>query len=712
MSQEQLLSTLVALGFDEVDARIYVFLAKKGMQKAYDINKALKLTKQQFYPSIKRLQSKGIVNSTMERPARFSAMPFEKVLDFFIKARIEETQKLEQSKAEILSNWQNLKLEDDSSKFTVIEGRTFIYSKIQQMLQEATTQVLAITTVPALAQANHNDIFNTINKNSLSKIRFRFLAELSEQNGHVMDALLKEIVKAKLNVEGRNPDLGMTLFPHMLVKDEDEALLFTKQRTERTIIEKDDVCLWTDCKSLVQAFTTMFEELWRNSTDIREKLVEIETGKLIPKSMVVGDAKIAKMKYYKTLLSAKENILIMTSSHGLVEFWKDLPQSSELKERGVAVKIMAPIMSENLEAAKQLSEFCSVRHVAPNYQLTTIIDGEQLFQFKEPRSESQSLGSFPHYENTFYTNNHEYIQKMETMLNEVWRNSSAPSADNLKSIFEGDFFLTFFPGPIHSLGPHGAAYRPPFDPQKKVEKPIIVDDDPFRQLTEQDVLNEIVAAQKNPLIDKTWKVYSSQAVAVIHLPDFFNLPPMLFRAQHFKEYSSFGEQDVIIINLWLETSKGHLYVPVAVLGTRPQAQSFWEKQFSATPAIRNFQLASKDELQVRVHGNTLFAGWTVPISLYPSGYILPPACILIEGYGDVKTDAYRIVQPTGEQLKIKQNGFDAFVTFMHPSSKYSGPGTDGFLVRDFVLETTPQFFKGFKPKADIVLIDRGKNSPK
>jgi len=45
---------------------------------------------------------------------------------------------------------------------------------------------------------------------------------------------------------------------------------------------------------------------------------------------------------------------------------------------------------------------------------------------------------------------------------------------------------------------------------------------------------------------------------------------------------------------------------------------------------------------------------------------------------------------------------------MHPSSEYSGLGTDGFLVRDFVLETTPQFFKGFKPKADIVLIGRGK----
>ena len=94
MSQEQVLKTLENLGFDQVDAQIYVYLAKKGVQKASDICKALKLTKQQLYPCLKRLQSKGIVSSTMEHPARFSVMPFEKVLDLFIKAKMEETQRL------------------------------------------------------------------------------------------------------------------------------------------------------------------------------------------------------------------------------------------------------------------------------------------------------------------------------------------------------------------------------------------------------------------------------------------------------------------------------------------------------------------------------------------------------------------------------------------------------------------------------------------
>ena len=702
---------LVDFGFDQIDAQVYVYLAKKGMQKASDICKTLKLEKQQTYPSLKRLQSKGIVSSTLEHPARFSASPFEQVLDLLIKAKIDETQQLQKSKNEILANWQNLRLEDNTSKFTVIEGRTFIYSRIQQMLNIATTRVLAITTLPTLSQMNHQGNFDlSNNKVSKSKIQFRFIAELSEQRGQIIANLLKEIAKTKLKVEGRNPDLGVTLFPQLIVKDEDEALLFTKHGTEKSLIEKDDVCLWTDCKPLVQAFTAMFEELWRNSTDIREKLVEIETGKAIPKSIVVGDAKIAEEKYYKTLFSARENITIITSSQGLIELWKKLSQSRELKERGVAVKIMAPIVSENLQAVKQLSEFCYVKHIPPKYQLSTIIDGKELFQFTDPCSETQSLGSVPNYKNTFYTNNSDYVQKMETMINEIWKNSSDPSPQDLRLIFgENAACAAFFPGPIQSLGAHGGAYRLPFDTDKKDEYPTIVDDDPSRQITEQDILNEIVTAQKNPSIDKIWKIFSSQGIAVIHLPDFFKLPPMLVRAQHFEKYSAFGEQDVIIISLWLKTSNGHLYVPVAVLGTRPQAQAFWEKQFSSTPTIRNFQLAKKESLEIRVHGNTLFAGWTVPIPLYPSEYILPPACILLEGYGKIKTNAYKIIKPTGEELKIKQNGFDAFVTFMHPSSKYSGPGTDGFIVRDFILETTPKFYTGGPPIQKIKLIEEGKS---
>jgi sugar-specific transcriptional regulator TrmB len=721
LSQEQVLKRLANLGFDQVDAQVYVYLAKKGVQQASEIRKAAKLTKQQLYPSLKRLQSKGIVNSTIEHPARFSALPFEKVLDIFIKAKVEEIQTLQQSKAEILSNWQNLKIEDDKSeKFTVIEGRSYIYSKIQQMIQETRNQVLTITTIPTLAQANQRDIFDTSYNNLLkSKIQFRFLAELSKENIHIIKALLKETSNSMLDVEGRNPDFGLTLFPQMLVRDEEEVLFFTKPRTETSIIEKDDVCLWTDCITLVKAFVSVFDDLWRSSTDVQEKITEIETGKVTPKEVIIEYHEMAKKKYNKIVKSAREDILIMTSSKGLVEFCKNVALSNELTEKGVAVRIMAPIISKNFRFAEQLSKSCSIKHVPPNYVPTTIVDGKHLLQFKNPAQKNKPPDSSPHFESMLYTNDPEYVQKMKTMLNEIWKNANPPSTDNLQSIFGTGIrsHSAYFPGAIRSPGPSGTFQPlPPAEPTKRgtyitIE---VVDEDPLGKLKEQDVLNEIVHAQKaSPKkAPSLCKIYSSQAIAVIHPPDFFQLPPMLIRVHHVEKHSTFGAEDVILINLWLETTSGPAFVPVAVLSDSPTAQARWGKHAGATPANSNVLTAKRDEIQIRIHGNTLFAGWTIPITLYPSEYILPPACMLIEGYGDVITEAYSVVQPTGGKFTAKQNGFNAFVTFMHPSSKYSGPGTDGFLVRDFLMEVTPEFVKGFNPKLETKLIEKKKHNEK
>ena len=92
--------TLVSLGLTRQDSEVYLYLAKKGLQKGNDLRNGLKITKQQLYRSLKSLQSKGIVNVTLERPARFSAAPLEKVFDSFLGAKIEETQRLRQDRDE------------------------------------------------------------------------------------------------------------------------------------------------------------------------------------------------------------------------------------------------------------------------------------------------------------------------------------------------------------------------------------------------------------------------------------------------------------------------------------------------------------------------------------------------------------------------------------------------------------------------------------
>lgn len=274
MSHERVHKTLVSLGLTRQDSQVYLYLSKKGLQKGRDLINGLKLTKQQLYHSLKSLQSKGIVNATLESPARFSAVPLEKVLDSFLKAKIEETRRLQHEKEEILSTWEAVAIHENShapAKFNVIEGRSSIYPKIQQMIQDTHNRISTVASVTALIQANQLGLFDVADSSLKSKIQFRFLTGLSEQNENSMKALLSQLTNAKINFEGRTPNLGSMLFPRMVIKDEDEILFFITPKTNTSMVEQSGVCLWTNCKPLVQAFIGVFEDLWRNATNVQEQ---------------------------------------------------------------------------------------------------------------------------------------------------------------------------------------------------------------------------------------------------------------------------------------------------------------------------------------------------------------------------------------------------------------------------------------------------------
>jgi sugar-specific transcriptional regulator TrmB len=115
LNHEPLANALQVFGLKRMDVRVYVFLAKKGSHRGKDLAKALKITKQQVYPSLKKLQQRGIVKSTSKRPAVFSAVSIEEVLDMFIKTRIEETQRLIQNKEEALSKWKSMMRNDSET---------------------------------------------------------------------------------------------------------------------------------------------------------------------------------------------------------------------------------------------------------------------------------------------------------------------------------------------------------------------------------------------------------------------------------------------------------------------------------------------------------------------------------------------------------------------------------------------------------------------
>ena len=674
MSQSKIYDTLVGMGLTKLDAKVYVLLAKKGPQKARNIAQALRITKQQTYPSLKSLQKKGLVNFTLEHPARFAAVTFEKALDLFAKAKMEEAKSIQQNKENLLSDWQSIAIkeaEDKSAKFTVIEGRKYVYSKIQQMIQETQKQLATVTTVEGLMRADQYGVLETAFNHPLRfTVQFRFLTELSELNMEAMKSLLEKAPKTGFNLKGRNPELGLKLSPRMVIRDNEELLFFITPPTE------DDSCLWTTCKALVHSFAAVFDELWRNSTDITKKIENMKNGETI-KTQLFSNAEAASKKYAEILHSAEDEIIELTSTEGLLDLTEKLPLLKDCAEKGASIKIMAPITRENLEVANQLSKHFEVKHAPVSYLKTTIVDGKHLFQSKVAFPEEKAAAS--RFQDFYYINDHGYVENMEKMLKSLWKTSMAPSAATLESI------TNLHKSPLKTRSdPHYAF--------KKIYAPVLVEDEKLSEkLTEKDILKIHVNAQRHPetnFSEGITRTYGHIGNAIIHQPSKLSLPELLFIFIHYEKYSRFGAEDVLQVFVGQETPQGYGYLPVVFMADNSEALDFQKNALQGLFHKDKFQLISKDEIQIQMHGNALFCGWTMEIPLTQK-YVLPPGSLLLEGFGDVKPNVLEMQYPSGYKLWDVYNGLDAFVTYFHPSSTYSGPSTDGFIFRDTVLEMHP-----------------------
>jgi len=680
LSGKSIKDILKEFGLADNQAKIYIFLAKHGVLKGGEIAKQAKIQKAVVYRTLKVLQRKGFVESTLEFPARYIAVPFDTILDQNIKTKKEEALQIEKSKKSLLEDWKNISKgvsTQQVEKFNVIEGNQKIYTKIYQMIKQTKTQIITATTIQGLFQADKYGVFEAIhNHPKKTKIKFRFITDLTKPDLPKIKALLNRM-KGVSDLRGRNPDLGLALFPRMVIRDNEEICLFISDKENENSQRDGQTCLCTNSKSIIQSFSGVFEDLWKNSTDIKQKIKEIETGKLPIKTQLIKDPISAEKMYNKILTSAKKEILIITSTEGLNKVSKNKDKIQNLSKKGVQIKIMAPITGKNLGSAQKLLNFIEVRHISEGYLETTIIDNQHLFQLKYPITDLIEVSERLKYKNSLYTNDSEQVKQTEKRLLRIWKTAQIPLAitmDSTNNLIIDPKRFSNTPTGEYMANLEGVTH--------------LKDQSSFNGFAEKDVIDMIMNAKKGKLKKTSKKVirqYGTTGRAIIRPPKIFSLPEIAFNIYHFDKHSTNGAEDSMIISVSHNTSNGKAYFPAAFIGDNPKALDFIKIMFKHLIPDRNCVLAEKDELQMRVHGNNFFCGWTRSISL-SEGVMLPAASILLEGYGNIRTSAFSVGYPSGYRMDQVGNYLESFVTFFHPTVKYSGPGTDSILGREIIME--------------------------
>ena len=424
MSEKDILKFLQNLGFSKREVQVYMFLAKSGAQSTSFVAKRLKMERVQAYRTFKKLQEKGFIEATLERPTRFTVVPFINLLESFIEAKKGEVENLSSQKESLLTSWLSVSAPESDytvAKFSVISGKKKIHLKMLSMIDEAEKGVYVLTTGLGVIQEDIGGVFDAVVDAAKKRdIQFKIIADISKENFRIMERLNKRIDSENAKVETRHLNLTSRYFPRFLIKDDEEAILYASSGDETSILNIEDEGLWINDKMFISILKAFFSQMWQIGVEADRRIEELKTGIPIGETIVIKDPVEAWQKVEQMLDTAKEDVILITSSQSLISLIEKDPFEKHHKA-GVKFRLMAPIDLDNLDAAKKLSANYEIKHVPINYMTMMLVDDRNLFMFKSAPLNDVSDESFFYLNETFFTNDRRSSERVSEMLNDTWK---------------------------------------------------------------------------------------------------------------------------------------------------------------------------------------------------------------------------------------------------------------------------------------------------
>jgi sugar-specific transcriptional regulator TrmB/predicted transcriptional regulator len=401
-----------------------MFLAKSGVQSTSFVAKRLKIERVQAYRTFKKLQEKGFIEATLERPTRFTIVPFENLVDTFINAKKTEVLNLNEQKQSLLSAWKSVSAPESEypvAKFSIITGKKKIHSKMINMIEESKKEVLFLTSSLGLIQEDIAGVFDAAEETSKQRnVQFQIITDISNENLKIVERLDRNIMEEKLGIKLRHMSMNSKFFPRFLIKDEEEAILYAPFGNEASVLNLEDEGLWINDKMFISILKAFFFQMWHIGTEASRRIDELKSGIPIGETVVIKDADEAWNKVARVLESARKEVVIITSSQSINRLADNNPFVNYFK-KGLAVRIMASIDLDNLEPAERLSANYEIKHVPISYLTMMVVDNKHLFMFKMPALGDLANESVFYLADTFYSSDPSQIERVSEMLNDIWK---------------------------------------------------------------------------------------------------------------------------------------------------------------------------------------------------------------------------------------------------------------------------------------------------
>ncbi len=411
-SSDEIVADLQEYGLTRNEARVLFFLAKNGLSRASAVSRAIQINRTETYRTIRNLQHRGLVEATLERPVQFQSAPFEKCLQILIDERRARLRILERRGEDLRRIFDTMRLEpvrQEMERFQVIEGRSRIEQKLQSLYTQSKRSVMTVLSSSELLRADTSDLFEPFEQSN-RKVKVRVITSIDNSSLGVVERL-------PATIEVRHLDLKARPVPRVTIIDDSEALFgITTDEARRS----DQVALWINSRPFVGNLQAYFEEMWTSGTPASGRIEALKKG-IEPDDLRIykGRSDVSR-KFGGMIENSRQTVEIWTTMRGiqaLADF--NLAQLREAKSRGVKIRVIAPITSENTDGARRLVPISELRYSeALGPAGIIIVDQCELMLYERlPDDNNVAVGA----DVGFWTNSRRFIETMSGAYDALWK---------------------------------------------------------------------------------------------------------------------------------------------------------------------------------------------------------------------------------------------------------------------------------------------------
>lgn len=253
------------LQIGQPDAALYVHLCMAGPAKVSDLADALKLHRNDVYRTAERLIQRGLIETTVERPARYVAVEPAKVFDTEISTRLKSIDALRRSREEIASLLIQLHLhapQPSRGTYKVVQGRPEINALRDRLVADAQETIdWATSYAPDISLADIGGGLDTM----LGRV----------ENGVALRAMLRESPHAASKLapfvghkRAEIRSFGVDSIVRFLIVDNKDLLMHVVNDPSESLYAREEVALHTTAPGFVHAQTVFFDQSWSNAPHI------------------------------------------------------------------------------------------------------------------------------------------------------------------------------------------------------------------------------------------------------------------------------------------------------------------------------------------------------------------------------------------------------------------------------------------------------------